>query len=104
MGRMIKERFINFIKEGFLHKNCLVTSVFRNSFLYLNHVYLNNVYTILHSFNIDILDMFEKKKIKLKINEINDMWKVGLINEILNMRDFRDYHIFSFDKSSMSHP
>ena len=98
IGQMIKERFINFIKDGILHENDLISSVFKNSFLYFNYSIVNTVYDILNNFNIDIVSLFEKKKVKLKLPVIDDIWKVEIILDILYMKDFKDFTFFNIDE------
>ena len=98
---ILENRFINFVIKGIKHNNNLVSSIFKNSCINGSGFMLRNVNSILKRHKINYRDIFEQNSIKLKENIYIENWKLSMLKELFQMRDFGNS--LNFNKNEINH-
>ena len=95
---IIEERILNFIITGLQNKNNIVLECFKELLL-TNHSYiLCNLNIILTKHNISYLEIFNGKKLKLKLSNNDVKWKANFILDLVYLRDFKQFNFLNKDQ------
>ena len=93
---IIEQRIINLYIDGIHHDNNLISHVFRNSLLTSMSFYMKNLNIILYKHKLKFEDFFcscRRMKFKQKLPE--QVWKIGLIKQLIYDRDFNHNEILN---------
>ena len=93
---IIERRIISFILNGIKHPNELIRFFFNSALVGNYSSTLKTLNVILCRNNVNYMQLFSGKKLNLTIDlDIENQWKVGIIKELIHMRDHKLYDVLS---------
>ena len=86
---MLKKRIFNFFIDGINHNDELLKFYFQNCFLNKDTIMYNNIKSIMNSLNCSIDSVLHpSSKLIIKKHKIYNDWRVNIIKEIIEWKDF----------------
>ena len=98
ISNIVQQRTLNFYIGGLSHDNLLIRNFFYNSFTGNYSFVQRNLNIIIKNHEIEYFDIFYGRKVKFGQEECDEKWRLSIILELIELRDFKKTNILEINE------